>query len=148
MRCAAFLLLIMASGVFAADDFGLAAAMERKPGAGPIDHYETVAQFGMTMCGIAYLHASASAQTGAAGPDHRACISLYKDATRKLYEAASKTLKKKEAREALREHYVQASLALAGIDPQPDEIRLDYQRRQNANARKVSEAWARFDIER
>lgn len=148
------LLLLLAtacSAAAAAYDFGLAAAAEKQPGLSAPGHYSNVAQYGLMMCGIAYMGAKASSEARPDEPppdkfDYRVCIATYKDATRKLYAAADKSLNKRQAREALKEHFVQVSLALSGIDPQPGEIRIDYQRRQAEAARKVEEAWTRFDL--
>jgi hypothetical protein len=56
-------------------------------------------------------------------------------------------VKKPKAQETLKSYHVAFVTALGGISPGIDERRVSYEQRQQALKDKVTEAWARFEVE-
>lgn len=81
-------------------------------------------------------------------PNWQACISEQKVRIKSLYESALKVTKKPGAKAALKEHFIQATLSLTGIDPYSDELKLAYNKRQVDNGLKLRELWDRYEIEK
>jgi hypothetical protein len=79
--------------------------------------------------------------------DYRKCISERGVSARAELKAAILTVKKEKAREALKAYHVAFIAALEGIAPGVDEPKILYQQRQQTLNDKVTEAWAKFDIE-
>ena len=79
--------------------------------------------------------------------DYRACITKGKTASKQNLDAALKTVKKPNAKEALKTYHVALVSALEGINPGSDERKINYEQRQQNLEGKMTEAWARFEIE-
>ena len=79
--------------------------------------------------------------------DWASCINDAKRDTKRNYAAALTTIKKAGARSALKEHYIAATSAITAIAPGSNENRMSYARRQAENSDKVTERWARFEVE-
>jgi hypothetical protein len=79
--------------------------------------------------------------------DYTGCIEENEKELKKKYRAALPTVRGARAKDALKEHYIVALTALRGIRPGVGERKIDYDRRQQTLKDKVSEAWARFEVE-
>lgn len=122
-----------------------------------LEAYSGEASFAATMCGLTFVTGQAQAEIIRAGGevsaenrqkgDYRACVRDQKPAVKTAYDAALKTVRKPAAKAALKNHYVAAISQLDGIVPELDERKIDYERRQAANAVRAKEAWIRFEAE-
>lgn len=79
--------------------------------------------------------------------DSAKCVRESRDSGKALFDAALKSAKKPDAKNALKSVHVAYLASLDGIAPLPDERVGGYQQRQAALASKLSEAWARFEVE-
>jgi hypothetical protein len=79
--------------------------------------------------------------------DSAKCIRESRDSGKALFDAALKAAKKPDAKSALKSVHVAYLASLEGIAPLPDERVGGYQQRQAVLATKLTEAWARFDVE-
>jgi hypothetical protein len=62
-------------------------------------------------------------------------------------DRALRTVKKAKAQEALKSYHVAFITALEGVTPGREERKLSYEQRQQALEDKLTEAWARFEVE-
>ncbi len=81
------------------------------------------------------------------GADYKKCIADGKIEIKRGYEAVLKKVKKPAARAALKEYYITAIMTLQGIEPQGDERKMFYEKRQGDNMTKLEEMWVRFETE-
>lgn len=115
-----------------------------------LDSYRGSTQYGLLMCSMAVkmelIRADANEAPDAKG-GARSCISTNKAEAKAKLDAALRTVKKAKARDALKNVHVAFSVALDGLPPGINERRISYEQRQQALEGKLTEAWARFEIE-
>jgi hypothetical protein len=75
------------------------------------------------------------------------CIADERLVANSLYQATIKVARKRTTQDALKSYHVAYLAALEGIKVSDAEIRLDYGRRQTMNDSRLTEAWARFEVE-
>lgn len=75
------------------------------------------------------------------------CTMEGKTSFKKAYEKELKSVKKPASKAALKEYYIAAVSALQGIEPQADERKINYEKRQGDNKNKLDEMWTRFEVE-
>lgn len=108
----------------------------------PLQRYEGSFDNASLLCEMDF----ANSQSG--GKSHlEKCISDGKSNIKKAYNTASKTVKKPAAKAALKEHYISSISALQGIEPQANERKMNYEKRQSDNKAKRDELWVRFEVE-
>lgn len=116
----------------------------------PLDRYRGDTQFALMMCrikiGMSEAKVKAYEQQDETS-DFVGCIREGKAKAKASLTAALKTVKKAKAADALKGYHVAFSTALDGIVPGSDERRISYEVRQRALDGKVTEAWARFEVE-
>jgi hypothetical protein len=78
---------------------------------------------------------------------YKQCLLDGKVKIKKQYETSLKTVKKPAARAALKEYYIFGVTALLGIEPQSEERKINYEKRQGDNQNKLDEMWVRFEAE-
>jgi hypothetical protein len=135
-----------------------AAAAEEPDKRPPIDKYYGKTQSQLAMCQMGFRTATYQAElialggtvpeSASGGGDFRGCISKGKAEARADLDKALRTVKKAKAQEALKAYHVAFVTALEGIVPGSDERRINYEQRQQSLDGKVTEAWARFEVER
>lgn len=79
--------------------------------------------------------------------DFLGCIEREKPKINQVIIEILKIVKKPKAKEALKSYHVTLITALEGIKPGADERKINYEQRQQAFVDKLSEAWARFEVE-
>lgn len=137
----------ISSGAYAAD-----------PERTPLQAYQGDSNFHVQMCSMKYKIAQAVAEGRALGveapnsgkpvdSDFKECITTSKKEGKANLDRALKTVKKPAAKEALKAYHVAYISALDGIPPGNNEIRLQYNSRQQALESRMREAWTRFEIE-
>jgi hypothetical protein len=117
----------------------------------PVARYQGDAEFSILTCKIGLRIAIAKTNLGEQQDeksDYLNCIQTGKATAKKNLDAALKSVKKAKAKEALKSHYVVLVGALDGIRPGSDERKASYEQRQQALEGKLTEAWARFEVER
>lgn len=125
----------------------------------PLDAYLGTTQTNLILCQLARRIAAAQAEKGDAADaqparkktpaeTYPACIAHGRAEAKTLLDRALPTLRKPAAREALKSAHVAHIAALQGIRPAPEEIVIDYRRRQQRLADTLEEALARFETER
>lgn len=130
----------------------LAADQEK---ASPLETYRVDSQLALMLCSAqagaqfarAELIAVGGTPQGESTADYVACVAQQRASTRASFDKAMRTLKKASAREALKSCHVALLTALDGIAPATDERKVTYSQRQAALAGRLSEAWARFEVE-
>ena len=135
-----------------------AAAAEEPDKRPPIDKYYSNSSFQLTICKATFKLAQSQAELATAGgtvketpgvsSDFRGCIANGKAEAKANLDKALRTVKKAKAQEALKAYHVAFVTALEGIVPGSAERRISYEQRQQALEGKVTEAWARFEVER
>lgn len=116
-----------------------------------INAYIGSANYGTYSCGLSFR--SANARTVGGLPqdeksDWRGCIVKQKADLKMAYEAIYQLLEKPGAQASLKEHYIATLNALNGIEPGLDETKAAYGNRQAVSLEKMSQQWARFEIDR
>ena len=116
----------------------------------PAQQYRGLANGAIFMCKLNLQNALLNAQLS--NPldeksDYRACIATGKVTAKENFDKAMKTVKKPQAKEALKTYHVALVSAFDGIVPGTDERKINYERRQQDLDGKLTEAWARFEIE-
>jgi hypothetical protein len=79
--------------------------------------------------------------------NYTGCIEDGKKDAKQNLESALKSLKKPKAKEALKSYHVAFVTAIDGINPGMDERKISYEQRQQSLDGKLTEAWARFEVE-
>lgn len=123
----------------------------------PLEAYHGDSNFHVQMCSMTYKLALARAEGQALGApdtsdkavkaDYKGCIATSKKEGKANLDRAMKTVKKPAAKEALKAYHVTYISALDGIPAGDNEIRLQYNARQQALETRMREAWTRFEIE-
>jgi hypothetical protein len=140
-KLAAVLLAIASVCAFAAD------APDKRT---PLERYAGDASYALVQCKMALKMAMLNAELSAeqdAKSDWASCIREAKQKAKTNLQAALRAVKKPKAQEALKSYHVALVTALDGIAPGLDERKISYTQRQQALDEKVTEAWARFEIE-
>ncbi len=125
-------------------------AEDEKDTRNPVDKYHGDAFFYSLTCKLSFQIAMSKRQLSQPSDekdDYRACITKGKTASKQNLDAALKTVKKPNAKEALKTYHVALVSALEGINPGSDERKINYEQRQQNLEGKMTEAWARFEIE-
>jgi hypothetical protein len=136
-------------------DFGASDLLRVEAGKDPVEAYTVATQVAFHMCGLVEDSHQLLAQTRAAGgqvsedeiarSNYVVCIVEMKKSLRKLFDRAMGSTKKAGLKTALREHFVQAIVALDGVTPRNERV-LDYDRRQSENKTKLREAEVRLEV--
>ena len=116
----------------------------------PLERYRGDGQFSMLMCKISLRLALAKAELGEAQDekgDYVGCIERGKATAKQNLAKTLRAVKKTKAQEALKSFQVSLVTALDGIRPGIDERKINYEQRQQALEGKITEAWARFEVE-
>lgn len=115
----------------------------------PLDRYHGDSQYYLMMCKLSLTIAISSNALGETNKDgdYKGCINKGKETVKKSLSAALRTVKNPKAKEALKSYHVAFATALDGINPGSDERKINYEQRQQALEEKVTEAWARFEVE-
>jgi hypothetical protein len=116
----------------------------------PLDRYQGDTQYPLLMCKLTLRLALAKTEGGVQQDDksdYSGCIAKGKETAKASLDKALRTVKKVKAQEALKSYHVAFVGALEGIRPGNDERKINYEQRQQALEGKVTEAWARFEIE-
>jgi len=130
------------SSAFAAD----------KPDEGtPLERYQGDAGRALFMCKLTLHLATAKAEAGRPqdeDSDYSGCIRRGLITAKGNLDRALRTIKKAKGQEALKSYHVAFVSALEGIRPGDSERKISYEQRQQALEGKLTEAWARFEVER
>jgi hypothetical protein len=116
----------------------------------PLERYRGDGQVSILMCNISLRLALSRAELGAAQDeqsDYVGCIEREKGKSKQNLAKALRTVKKVKAQEALKSFHVSLVTALDGIRPGINERKINYEQRQQALEGKITEAWARFEVE-
>lgn len=116
----------------------------------PLQEYRTTANGRLMLCKMTLANDLLKAQVASRsseGPNFRKCIEEGKSETKTLFESALKTIKKPKAKDALKSYHVAFITSLNGVSPGVDERKINYERRQQELEGKLTEAWARFEVE-
>lgn len=116
----------------------------------PLERYRGGTQFYLLSCSLSFKLATLKAegdQSQDEKNDYAGCITKGKTVSKSNLGKALRTVKKPKAQEALKTYHVAFVSALEGIFPGTDERRISYEQRQQALKDKVTEAWARFEVE-
>ena len=116
----------------------------------PLERYQGDGEFSLLMCKISLRMALDRAALGEQQDeksDVAGCIEKGKSTTKKSLELALRTVRKAKAKEALKSYHVSFVGALKGIRPGSDERKISYEQRQQTLKGKLTEAWARFEVE-
>jgi hypothetical protein len=117
----------------------------------PLERYEADTRFTLYMCKMTLKLALAKSELGKEQDeqsDWSACIRNGKATAKASFEKALPTVKKAKAKEALKSYQVAFLAAADGIAPGPEERRISYDQRQQMLEGRVTEAWARFEVEK
>lgn len=116
----------------------------------PLERYNGDGHFSLVMCKLSLRLALSKAELGEAQDeksDYAGCIEHGKATAKENLVKALRTLKKSKAQESLKSYHVAFVTALEGIRPGSDERKINYEQRQQALEGKLTEAWARFEVE-
>jgi hypothetical protein len=112
----------------------------------PIEAYLGDVKAGITICGLEMELALLKDEKAAYEKAYQ-CIDDAKKAFKKRYETAVKVVRKPQAKIALKEHLVTAITAVSALPPASDETKAGYTKRQADLKDKLTEKWARFEVE-
>jgi hypothetical protein len=115
-----------------------------------LDQYRGNTQYALLICATSLRTALLRAELGEPEDEkggYRGCIVKNKAEAKASLDKALRTIKSPRARDALKSFHVAFVTALEGIAPGIDERRISYESRQQALEGKVTEAWARFEVE-
>ncbi len=79
--------------------------------------------------------------------DYVGCIKDMKALAKENLDKALRKVNKSKTQEALKSYHVAFITALEGIRPGSDELKINYEQRQQALQDKLTEAWARVEVE-
>lgn len=79
--------------------------------------------------------------------DFEECLSKPLEVMQGYYRDFGKLVKGKEKRELLKSHYIALVSQMKGVEPESNELKIVYQRRQSDLKRRTKEAWMQFDID-
>ena len=138
---ASFALLIAATSLHAADETEMRKTLER---------YRGDTQVALYLCQTSLRIAVLKANVGkpmTEENDYPACIEQGKAAARAGLERALKVAKKPKLKEALKSFQVAYISAIEGIRPGTEEIKINYEQRLQRLEDKLTETWARVEVE-
>lgn len=116
----------------------------------PLERYEGDTYYALLLCKVTLRLALARAEGGEQQDeksDYSGCIAKSKTTAKTSLDKALRSVKKATAKEALKSYHVAFVSAVEGIRPGIDERKINYEQRQQALEGKVTETWARFEIE-
>ena len=113
----------------------------------PLERYEADSKSTLYLFKLALIK-SDGGQAQDEKSDWAACIRNGKTTAKARFDKALLTVKKSKAKEALKTYQVAYMAAIDGINPGSDERRINYEQRQQSLEGKLTEAWARFEIEK
>ena len=108
----------------------------------PVEKYRKDTRYNVVMCGLKYEIDLLKGTNEATD-----CINQSKLTAKEDFAKSLATIKKPKAQEAIKEYQVAFICAMEGIYAGMDEIKIDYKRRQQSLIDKLTEAWARFEVE-
>jgi hypothetical protein len=117
----------------------------------PLERYEADSKVTLYMCKLTLKLALAKSEAGQSQDEQSdwiACIRNGKTTTKASFDKALTAVKKSKAKEALKTYQVAYMAAIDGIAPGSDERKINYEQRQQSLEGKLTEAWARFEIEK
>lgn len=129
---------------------GIAAAQDKPDTRTPLERYQGDGTLYVGLCQLKVDNARRKASLNEFQDSHsdwRGCIDESTDATKKNFQAAMQTVRKPKTLEALKSYHAVLIAGIDGAAPGPDERKIDYDRRQQATATKLKEAWVRFEVE-
>lgn len=125
----------------------LAAAEKRSP----TDEFRGQTQYQIMACSLKVKLALLRTQAGTAQnveDDPAKCIKDGKSEIKKVFPAALKSVAKSPtAGRLIKDYYASWLTAFDAILPRPDDLKIDYERRQAANEAKYDEIWNRLEVE-
>ena len=140
-----------------ANDFGAADTLKKPQGVSSIDHYNASVNVAVFICSMTFSTAQSLAELQRMGTapseeqiakaDYKRCITAHRSSLKKIYADAASSIKKPSRKNALKEHYIQSIVMIDGIEPQPEELKIQYIKRQNDQQKKLNELWTRFEID-
>lgn len=133
--------LLIATCSFAAEEPDKRSTLERYQGDG---------QYSLLTCKLNLRSALLKAELGQAqdkDSDYAGCIESGKVTAKQNLAKALRAMKKAKAQESLKSYHVAFITALEGIRPGSNERKISYEQRQQALEEKLTEAWARFEVE-
>ena len=107
-----------------------ASAADEADNRSPLDRYRGDSQYHLLMCSMSFKMAALKADGGQPQDekdDYAGCIKKGKAESKANLDKALRTLKKPQAREALKTYHVAFVSALEGIFPGADERRISYE---------------------
>jgi uncharacterized low-complexity protein len=116
----------------------------------PTDEFRGQTQYQIMMCSLKVKLSISEAQLGTTKPenDPAKCIKEGKAEVKKVFPAALKSVSKNPvAGRLIKDYYAAWLTAFDAILPRPDDLKVDYERRQAANEAKYDEVWNRLEIE-
>lgn len=116
----------------------------------PLEKYKGDTYFARIMCSLKLRTAllkQGAGETDVESIDYEKCITKGKTDAKKSLDITLTTIKKSRAKEALKSYHVAFIAALEGIRPGLNERKINYEQRQQALEDKMTEAWARFEVE-
>lgn len=116
----------------------------------PLKKYKIETDYKYAFCKITFNIAASKSNLGLTQDNESDFITCFEDAkksTKLLLNKSLKTVKTASAKTALKNYHVTFLVALDGIYPGKDEIKIDYARRQQALNDKMQEAWAKFEVD-
>lgn len=115
-----------------------------------IDRYKSDTTVQLTMCSMMFKLAQLNIQNGTpltSNSNYPSCIKNSKAELKTSLDKALQTIKKTEAKNALKNYHIAVMTALEGINPGENEIKISYAQRQIQLKEKATLAWERFEIE-
>jgi len=128
-----------------------ASGQEQTDRRSPLERYEADTKFTLYACKLVLKLAVAKSEAGLEQDEKSnwiACIRQGKTTAKASFDLVLPTLKKIKAKEALKSYQVAFMTAVDGIAPGPSERQISYEQRQQSLEGKLTEAWARFEVER
>lgn len=116
----------------------------------PLERYRGDGEGYVLICSLSLKLALARAEHGVPQDnttDFAGCIHERKAWAKAAFDKALKSVRKTKAQEALKTYHVALITALEGIRPGIEELKVNYEQRQQALGSKLTEAWTRFEVE-
>lgn len=130
--------------------FQLSFAADAPDNRPPLERYQGDTQFALLMCKLSFDLSILKVKSGAQQDeksDYNGCIAKGKITAKASLGKALPAVKKAKAQDALKAYHVAFVSAIEGIRPGIDERKIHYEQRQQGLEGKITEAWARFEIE-
>lgn len=130
--------------------FSSTGSAQNEPKVTPIADYQSHTELNLYECKLSVELAILQSQVGKKQDeqyDYNKCIERVKVSSKTYLVKALKTVHKAKATDALKSYQVAFITALVGIAPGDAETKWSYEARQQSLKDKLTEAWARFEIE-